>query len=213
MHVSADDDVGLFGFQQTRNLRFESDIFEVSGALEFNFFPFLPGSEEYKKWTPYIFVGLAGFYYNPYVYYNNEHTALHPLGTEGQGTPGGSSYSLFQPAVPFGLGIKWNIARRFTIGVEYGMRLIFTDYLDDVSNVYGVNGEILMYSGAVAADLSDESRGPWSVFSNDNYQRGIRTDNDWYGYAAITFAYNFKDPVVCSGYKVKYKKRRWRRRH
>lgn len=208
MHLSADDEVGLFGFQQTRNLRFDTELFEVGGAIEFNFFPYRPGDSDFKRWTPYIFLGLSAFYYNPYVVYQDQNTELQPLGTEGQGTPStnfGSRYALVQPSVPFGLGFKFTVVDRFSIGIEYGMRLLFTDYLDDVSNRYGPNGEILTYSGSVAADLSDESRGPWSVLSNDNYQRGIRTDNDWYGYVGITFSYNIADPKSCPGYKIRYK--------
>lgn len=209
MHVGASDDVGLFGYQQTRNLSFQSDIFEIHGGIEFNFFPYLPGNEDYKRWTPYLFVGLGGYYFNPYVDYHLQHAELHGLGTEGQQTPSGAysngGYSLFQPNIPFGLGIKFNVVDRFSIGIEYGMRLLFTDYLDDVSNRYGPNGEILMYSGVVAAELSDQSRGPWSTFSNDGYQRGIRTDNDWFGYAGITLTYNIKDPSTCPGYKIRYK--------
>lgn len=214
-HVGADDDVGIFGYQQVRNLRFESDIFEVHAAVEFNFFPYIPGNDEYKKWTPYLFLGVSGYYFDPYTYVNGSRIPLQPLGTEGQGTPSQNfrpKYSLFQPAIPFGIGFKWNVAKRFSLGLEYGMRILFTDYLDDASNIYGKNGEILIYNGAIASQLSDESRGIWSTYSNDDYQRGIRTDNDWWGYVGITFMYNIKDPTTCPGYKVKHTWKPRRRR-
>src|SRR5690606_11325139 len=39
-------------------------------------------------------------------------------------------------AIPFGVGFKYNLRGPWSVGVEVGYRLAFTDYLDDVSGVY-----------------------------------------------------------------------------
>lgn len=200
MGVEANDNVGIYGFQTQRNLNFKSDIFELHGAIEFNFLPFRPGGEDRdsRKWTPYIFAGVGGYYFNPKTMIG---VRLEELHTEGQFTSSGQqrSYSLFQPSIPFGLGFKFVVTRRFSMGIEYGMRLIFTDYLDDVHNVYGNEGEILALGGPVALQNSDRTVSPYTHLPNQFYQRGSRWDNDWFGYLGVLFIYNIKDPSVCTG--------------
>ncbi len=217
MGVAANDNVGIYGFQTVRNLNFKSDIFELHAAIEFNFLPFRPGGEdrESKKWTPYIFAGVGGFYFNPKTQVNVKLEELH---TEGQFTESGPqrSYSRIQPSIPFGLGFKFVITRRFSMGIEYGMRLTFTDYLDDVHNVYGDAGEILALGGPVALENADKSISPFTNIPNTHYQRGSRWDNDWFGYLGVLFIFNIKDPSLCTGVggkawkwqKVNTKKRR-----
>jgi hypothetical protein len=43
---------------------------------------------------------------------------------------------LTQAAIPFGLGFQFQPMKRITIGMEFGAREAFTDYLDDVSDRY-----------------------------------------------------------------------------
>ena len=51
-------------------------------------------------------------------------------------------YSRFQIAIPFGVGIKYAIDQNWSIGIEYGLRKTFTDYIDDCSSVYFDNQAI-----------------------------------------------------------------------
>lgn len=209
--VSADDAEGVFDHQIVRNLRFQSDIFEVHSAIEFNFFPYRPGDPETKRFTPYLFLGVGGFYFNPQTYFNGELVDLQPLGTEGQQTPSRADqypYSRFQPCIPFGIGIKWSFHDRLSLGVEWGMRLLFTDYLDDVSGLYGDKGEIFTIRGLTAAELSDLSQSPYHEIPNTGYQRGTPVDNDWYSYLGLSLSYNIKDPASCYSYKRNWTRKR-----
>src|SRR5687767_4547799 len=125
-------------FRNYRNLHFKSNVFELSFTGEVNFMRYIPGSG--SKWiSPYFLTGIAFTYFNPKAEYNGEWVALQPLGTEGQGMPqypDRHKYSLFQPAIPIGVGVKVNITRFLTAGLELGHRFTFTDYLDDVSLTY-----------------------------------------------------------------------------
>ena len=207
MGVSADDVQGDWGYQQVRNLNFQTDIYEIHIAAELNFFPFginqHSHTEKVRTWTPFLFAGIGGYYFDPMTMYNGSLVQLQPLGTEGQGTPtyynDRPRYSRFMPCVPFGLGVKFNVNNKVTIAAEYGMRLTFTDYLDDVSTDYAINSEIVTTNGAIAGDLSDQSKGPPDATSNDHYQRGIKTDLDWYGYLGVSLIFYFKDPTICLG--------------
>ena len=119
---------------QARNLNFESKITELSLLGEFNVF-----NLNTIRWTPYVFGGLAIYHFNPYTYNNTGiKTFLKPLSTEGQGIAGydAKPYSLTQVALPFGGGIKYAFSDNVRLGLEVGMRKLFTDYLDDVSTNY-----------------------------------------------------------------------------
>lgn len=202
MGIHADDSQGDFSYQLVRNLNFRSHVFELHAAAELNFFPFAMNPHEYqrkiKKWTPYFFAGVGAYYNNPVTLDTGEE--LLPLGTEGQGTTinDRAPYSLVMPCMPFGLGFKFNIKNKFAINIEYGMRLTFSDYIDDVSTDYSINSVIANENGVNAAVLSNRAGGPYSDLSNDFYQRGIKTDLDWIGYLGVSLVFYIKDPTSCS---------------
>ena len=122
---------------ELRNLSFKSNIFELAALAEFNFAPF--GGPNDRLWTPYIFGGLAVFYFNPMASYvradgRTAWTELQPLHTEGQGSQaysGRQPYRLVQVSLPFGVGVKVRLSKVFTVAAQYGFRKTWTDYLDD----------------------------------------------------------------------------------
>lgn len=204
--IEANDEAGDFAYQQVRNLNFSSNVFEVHVAAELNFFPFGINQRSYKEkiktWTPYFVMGIGAYYYQPETFANGvQITDISGMGTEGQGTtayPERKPYSKVMPCVPFGLGVKFNIKDKFTIAAEYSMRVTFNDYLDDVSSDYGINNQILAEHGQLAADISDQSKGDYAANSNDFYQRGIKTDWDWYGYLGVSLIFYIRDPSTCN---------------
>lgn len=190
--ISGDDK--NFSEYKYRNLSFKSNISEISTLLEFNFRPF--GSKvRTEKFTPYVAIGLAGFRFNPKAEYNGDVFALQTLRTEGQSRP----YKLFQIAVPFGMGLKWDINDNFTFGFEFIYRKTFTDYLDDVSQQYPDLKEHEKTYGSLSAQLSDRSRevpGVTSARSTENDMRGDPGLKDWYVFSMFSFTYRFT-PIVC----------------
>lgn len=161
---------------RARNLNFRSEILEVGITGEFNLMNYHIPNKEIS--TPYIFAGISGYHFNPQAEYRGQWIDLQPLGTEGQlldsdmyGTP----YKRFQIAIPFGLGFKFNINPRANIGVEFGFRKIFTDYLDDVSTSYP-DIVALKESDALAARLS--YRSPEYVGTPMENPSGAQRGND-----------------------------------
>lgn len=135
-----------------RNLSFETSISEFSLVGEYDIFNLYE-----TKFTPYVYGGIAVFHYNPYAYdLGNNRIYLKPLSTEGQGIAGYSNkpYSLTQPAVPLGIGVKFAISDNLRIGAEAGYRVLFTDYFDDVSKQYADLGDLLAARGQKAVDMS-----------------------------------------------------------
>jgi hypothetical protein len=47
-----------------------------------------------------------------------------------------SGYSKFSLAIPFGLGLKYVVNKSWSIGFEFGRRIVFSDYLDGISTKY-----------------------------------------------------------------------------
>lgn len=185
--------------QINRNLSFQSKIFEFGPMIEINFLPFEIGSKR-KPGTPYLFMGISYFKMNPMGQYNDGWIELQSLRTEGQGSEFNSDkpYKLNQISIPVGLGIKVNINSRMSLGLEYGIRKTFTDYLDDVSGNY-VNPAILAeINGELSSQISDPSLNNQGSFSyNNGVARGNSNNKDWYAFAGITLSFRLKSYTTC----------------
>ena len=187
--ISAADSTSDDPFQLTRNLSFKSRILELGGRFEFNFFPYQFAGGDWP-FTPFLFIGVAGYRFNPLAELGDEDIELQPLGTEGQGTaafPERKKYKRTQIAIPYGGGFKFSLTRRIGINLEVGVRKTYTDYLDDVSTTY-VDKAVLLENGITAVILSDRTPGDL----NDNFpgkQRGNSQDTDKYMFGGITFSF------------------------
>lgn len=181
---------------QQRNLDFHSPLLEFSGQLEWNLLGFdAMGTKGNKGFSPYLFAGVGVFKFNPKTDFNGEEFELQPLGTEGQGTTplqGRKKYALTQVSLPFGAGIKLRLAPRVVLGLEYGPRFTFTDYIDDVSLTYANPTIIAAQYGANAGALSNrsgEDQGPYDIITQKGNQRGDKSTRDWYNWFGVTMSY------------------------
>jgi len=173
-------------YQFSRNLSFNTNIWELTLQGDFNFFKFVP-SDLNHLFTPYVTLGVGVFSYDPYAYLNDKKEFLRPLGTEGQtsGYLGRSEYSTMSLCIPFGVGIKYSLTDRINFSMEICHRFTNTDYLDDVSMTYagidkfpaGANGQ-----PSVAALLQDRSYeiDPDNILGVEGRQRGWSKQKDQY---------------------------------
>ncbi len=202
--LTASDSRSSITEDRARNLSFSTNVYELHAALEINF---LPVEVKKKKFSPYIFGGIAGFYFNPYAYDNSGNKVfLKPLGTEGEGLamyPDRKQYSLVNMAFPFGGGLKFFMGKRMMLCLEMGYRYTNTDYLDDVSKSY-VNLNVLQAEkGTLAAQMS--YRGNTVSGWNGNYPnygvaRGDNQANDWYWYGTISLSVFFHSSAYDADY-------------
>jgi len=166
-----------------RNLSFKSIILEASTGVEFHYLKFQIGHRKYN-FTHYILAQIGLFYMNPKAELNGTWYNLRDVGTEGQGTSltDQKRYGLIQLCVPLGLGFKFSPNERISIGLEYGIRKTFTDYLDDVkSNTYVLKSRMAEENSEVAAQLSNRS-----LDQNDYGVRGNANTKDWYSFFGLT---------------------------
>lgn len=173
-----------------RNLRFKSSVLEAQLALEYNLLDI-----EERGFTPYVFGGIAVFHFNPYTKDSGGNKVyLRSLATEGQGLlryPEKDRYSNNQFALPFGGGIKLALTDKLQVGVEVGLRKLFTDYLDDVSGTYADSGFLAAARGPQAAAFAFRGReiNPNVTYPAEGMMRGNPKNKDWYYTTVLKISY------------------------
>ena len=191
--ISASDAFSQNDYNKARNLSFQSTIFEGSIGMEFNFLPFHHHSQKGRnknQFTPYLVAGFGIFYHNPKAKYKDDFYALQPLGTEGQAP--GNEYSLVQPSFILGGGFKFDINSQWGIMIEGATRILFFDYLDDVSGEYANKSLISSHRGSLgstAVALSDRSGEVGQNLGTPGRQRGDSKTNDGYTMFTIGILY------------------------
>lgn len=119
---------------------FQASVKDFSGVVEFNFRSFMVSKVERSSlWSPYIFTGV-GFL------------------TTGEG--GGVN-------IPLGVGVKFNVYRQISCGIEWSVRKMFTDKLDGLSDPWGTGETNFIYN------------------------------KDWFFVAGLTISYRFPTSPEC----------------
>ena len=200
-YVRGDDKWSQNNFRKQRNLNFRSPIIEFATYGEFHIIKEKFGRRASRRrskffsWqmiqsiplNTYIFAGIGFFWFNPQgkaedgKWYN-----LRPIGTEGQYViPSRSPYKRLQVAIPFGFGTRYAISRKLSIGLEYGARWTFTDYIDDVSTNYV---DPNFFSDPTERYLSN----PSGIALGPNDRRGSSLYDDYYMFTVITLSYKMR---------------------
>jgi hypothetical protein len=184
-------------YMLSRNLSFNSKVWELSLQGDFNFFRFMPGEPAYS-FTPYVTIGAGVFSYDPYAFLAGQKIFLRPLGTEGQGSalyPNRKQYSSMGISIPFGAGIKYSLNARINVGFEILHRFTNTDYLDDVSKTYvdpavfPLNPDGSPSLGQLMSDRSYELGEPIGIA---NRQRGNSRQKDQFATAMFHISFNLQ---------------------
>ncbi len=129
--------------RQLRNLHFRSTISELSLQAELypGDIPALQGNQStlFEFLSPSLIIGIGCFSFDPRARWEGQWARLQPLHTEGQGFPEypkNIPYRLRQINIPAGLGARYELTALLTLKMECVYRILFTDYLDDVSKTY-----------------------------------------------------------------------------
>lgn len=94
---------------------FKSRYVNFGGIFEYNFFNFRGVRESYK-FSPYLFAGIGVTNIT-----NKRYMSDQLLTSEGSG---------ISPMIPFGIGVKKGLGRRFNMAVEFQTVKLFTDGVD-----------------------------------------------------------------------------------
>lgn len=200
--LAGNDNLTTEPFRMTRNLNFKSDVVELSLVYELHLYREelghmydLRGVKGTKSSRVgfYLFGGIGGFYFDPRAQFNNAWVRLKPLGTEGQGLPGGADeYKNFQICIPMGIGVRRAFTKQWSGGLELQYTKTFTDYIDDASTKYYDPEAIRAAYGDVAAYLSNPALDSGPLVENGiistapGMQRGDEGDLDAYIFLKVT---------------------------
>ncbi|MBT3208347.1 MAG: hypothetical protein HN704_02635 [Bacteroidetes bacterium] len=145
--LSGDDLLYNNNYQELRAASFSTPFLNFAFQLEFNFLPYITTSDKHRL-APYVTAGLNWFY-----------------------TPDVK----LQMGIPFGLGFKFYITEKLSMGCEWGLRKTFTDEIDGLGEYDG---------NPLIDDIFDNEK--------DEYrQLSIKNHNDWFSYAGIFITYKF----------------------
>lgn len=145
--LRGDDQYSRDPLQQARGYSFRSNISEATVDIAYNFLNYKP-QPKVKNWTPYVFAG-AGLF-------NVRNSVVRIRGAL---------------AFPVGVGIKYEIRRPWSVGVEFGTRFTKNDYLDGLGErTFGI--------------------------TTNKLAQGNPALSDSYTYTAITVSYTFYK-IVC----------------
>jgi len=131
------DDNPYIIFPPNRNsdFSFKTTVLEASLQAEVNFLPFTAGDPA-TRFTPYIFGGGGGIYFNPRVYMNenlyggSSHLEIDTDGDDREQRLAKENLALISLA---GFGFKLNVVRDIVLDASWGFRFSNHDYLDQVS--------------------------------------------------------------------------------
>ncbi|MEO1261358.1 MAG: DUF6089 family protein [Bacteroidota bacterium] len=139
-NIKGDD--ANYSRNENRGTSFESSIVELAVRAEFDLrkkknYSFKEGDTEFtesgkydRKVIPYVFLGLGAAFADPDAVYGNP-------SRPGEMADINADYSNTHIAIPIGLGLRVDLSRKVYLGLEWGQRLTFTDYLDGVSESGG----------------------------------------------------------------------------
>ncbi len=175
-----------------RNLSFRNDIKEFQLGLEVSLLPNYGGVDQRLPLNAYLFFGGAVMLHEPMGLVPDadyqtdinggtpapqagEWVKLRPLGTEGQNEGVVEAYSNLEISIPVAVGATLRLpGTDLNAGVEFGIRYLFTDYIDDVSTNYvGAN----LFTDDLARIMSDRSAEPTSSQGETRITDGLGIHN------------------------------------
>jgi hypothetical protein len=112
---------GEFDFQllhpSDNSWNFNKNVLDISMNFEWNYLKYIVGDKE-THWTTFLYGGIGMQTYK----YNIITPDAQIDGSE------------ITPTIPFGLGVKYNLSKRWGIGFEGGLRKTFSDKLDNLDD-------------------------------------------------------------------------------
>ena len=135
---------GSSEWKTRRGYSFSSPIYEIAILPQIH--PFRLGNFE-----PYGFLGLAGASFEPTTQYNepNPTADLEPDIQTRIALDKTATFSRTTLSIPIGGGIQWFANDRFAVGVEFGGRKTFSDYLDKIHASSGGSAKDFYFFGGI----------------------------------------------------------------
>lgn len=114
MKGSSKDVETYYPGMQDEPYHFDNSLLDVGITYEYNFWPYGTGREYWgaKKLTPFVFGGIGATYVKT------------------------DEKNVFAANIPIGVGVKYKVANRVNVGVEWSMHFSLSDKLDGMKDPY-----------------------------------------------------------------------------
>ncbi len=173
------------GIIEGEEWEFEKTIQDFSLQVEINFLKYVLGVKK-TPFTPYVMAGIGMAFYP----YDLDTTGLRIINQFNPQNNKGSqeiSESVVTATIPFGIGVKYSLGQRLGIGVEYQMRKMFFDKVDNLDDP-------LAYR-----HMNFDTGMPEEVTYTTAYH-----NNDWTGYLGVHITYKiYMGRRPCPAYERK----------
>ncbi len=174
-----------------RNLNFKSNGIALEAVVLYDLITYERRYGHRDDFHPYVFGGFGVTRFEPKGELNDKWYRLQPLQTEGR------KYNRTSLTLPYGVGVRYMYDKKTNIIFEIGYRMMFTDYLDDVSREYVDNTS---FNDPIAAGLADKTSevSPTTYDSNDGvhwnegHKRGNPVAGDGYFHFGLKIEYKIK---------------------
>lgn len=172
------------GIIEGEKWEFEKKAQDFSLQIEVNFLKYILGVDK-TPFTTYVTAGIGVAFYP----YDLDTAGISTIRMFNPNTNKGSqeiSESVVIATIPFGIGFKYSLGSRLGIGVEYQMRKMFSDKLDNLDDPLAYR---VMNSEGVPEDVT--------------YTSAIH-NNDWSSYLGIHLTYKiYMGKRPCPAYESK----------
>lgn len=156
---------------------FSKSVQDLSLQVEINYLNYILGVKN-TPFTSYVMAGV-GVAYFPYEMDPSFIATFNPLHNKGNTLV---DESIVATTIPFGIGFKFTLGKRLGLGMEYQMRKLFDDELDNLDD-------------------------PLAFINNDREEviyNDYSHNNDWSGYLGIHVTYKiYMGKKACPAYESK----------
>lgn len=178
MKVVGIDSLSSSAWQKSRNLSFYSDILEGTFHMDYYLLP----NNGRNSLVPYVSAGLGFVQFKPTSTLNGVAYNLAALKTNGV------PYNQQAFVLPIGLGVKKYVTNNLMLGLEIGLRITNTNFLDDVNgkqNRYLTPASFTTETAYLLHNRADGNNTPGEL-------RGKTNTNDVYYIIGASVSYNLE---------------------
>lgn len=171
--------IGATGYMENEPWTFgPKHVHNISAMVEINYLKYILGMKKTPV-SPYIMAGFGVMYYPYDVVPNRDIASFNPRHNKGDAE---IHQSVTAATLPFGMGVKTHIGKRFGIGMEFIIQKLFDDKLDNLDDPL-----------AHFNQLGDEI-----TYTNFMHK------NDYTGYLGINLTYKiYLGKEICPAYESK----------
>jgi len=169
---------------QGEEWEFDKKVQDFSFQVEINYLKYILGVDK-TKFTSYVTFGIGAAFYP----YDLDTLGLNTIAAFNPNNNKGSyeiKESVITATIPFGIGFKYSLGPRLGVGIEYQVRKMFSDKLDNLDD-----------------PLAYEITNPDGTKEEITYTDGIH-NNDWSAYLGIHLTYKiYMGKKACPAYERK----------